>query len=552
MEVLEQIKKLLSERQSFLLEAGAGSGKTRTLIESLKYLIETKSKSLTESNKIIACITYTNVAVDEINERIDNNPLVLALTIHEFLWLLIKNYQKELKHEILKYNMDESRNSIEELDSILRTQTISYSQYGRKFIEGRITHEDVIKFSARIFQKYPKIGKIVANKFPYIFVDEYQDTEERTVKLLLDDLLIKNKGSITLGFFGDSMQKIYNQGVGKIEHKSLIKVNKKDNFRCSKEVIKLLNVIRPELTQNPAGNNKKGSISFISCNEDIENEENYKKTLDFLKNKGWDFEIKKDGLLNTKVLMLTHRGIANKLGYDTVLATYQILGRWGRDRLLNKEELFANFILNKIEKFVELFENKKYGEFIKLLGISDYKIYKHDDKKIINELVNKLILLRKNKTIKEVLDFAFDNNLLVKPIKMIEFIEKLDDDGNENKKLFYESLMNLKYEEFISLYKYIEESTPFSTKHGVKGAEFENVLVVIDDSSWNQYKFNDVFANNTANQNRFNRSKNLLYVCCSRAKNNLVILSLSSMDYPAMTTINSWFNGNTYNIKNIM
>lgn len=195
---------------------------------------------------------------------------------------------------------------------------------------------------------------------------------------------------------------------------------------------------------------------------------------------------------------------------------------------------------------------KKYGEFIKLLGISDYKIYKHDDKKIINELVNKLILLRKNKTIKEVLDFAFDNNLLVKPIKMIEFIEKLDDDGNENKKLFYESLMNLKYEEFISLYKYIEESTPFSTKHGVKGAEFENVLVVIDDSSWNQYKFNDVFANNTANQNRFNRSKNLLYVCCSRAKNNLVILSLSSMDYPAMTTINSWFNGNTYNIKNIM
>lgn len=551
MEVLEQIKKLLSEKESFLLEAGAGSGKTRTLIESLKHLIKKESKSLNDSNKAIACITYTNVAVDEINERIDNNPLVLALTIHEFLWYVIKNYQKELKVEILKYNDDESRNPIEELDSILKSQTISYSQYGRKFIEGRITHEDVIKFSASIFSKYPKIGKIVTNKFPYIFIDEYQDTEEQTVILLLDDLLTKNKGNITLGFFGDSMQKIYNQGVGEIKHKNLVKVTKKDNYRCSKEVIKLLNVIRPELTQNAAGNNKNGSISFINCNNDIANGDNYKKTLDFLKNKGWEFETTKDGVLNTKVLMLTHRGIANKLGYETVLATYQILGRWGRDRLLNKEELFANFILNKIEKFVELFENKKYGEFIKLLGVSDYKIYKHDDKKIINELINNLIDLRKNKTVKEVLDFAFDNNLLVKPIKMIEFIEKLEDEGNENKKDFYESLMNLKYEEFIYLYEYIEESTPFSTKHGVKGAEFENVLVVIDDSSWNQYKFNDVFANNNDNQNRFNRSKNLLYVCCSRAKDNLVILSLSKMDEPAMNTINNWFNGNTYNIENI-
>ncbi|MCX7549675.1 UvrD-helicase domain-containing protein [Xanthomarina sp. F2636L] len=551
MEVLEQIKKLLSEKQSFLLEAGAGSGKTRTLIESLKYLIETKSKSLNDSNKAIACITYTNVAVDEINERIDNNPLVLALTIHEFLWYVIKNYQKELKVEILKYNEDESRKPIEELDTILGSQTITYSQYGRKLIEGRITHEDVIKFSARIFEKYPKMGKIVTNKFPYIFIDEYQDTEEITVKLLLDDLLTKNKGNITLGFFGDSMQKIYNQGVGEIEHENLVMVTKKDNYRCSKEVINLLNVIRPELTQNAAGDNKNGSIFFINCNNDIANADNYKKTLDFLKNKGWEFETDKDGVLNTKVLMLTHRGIANKLGYETILATYQILGRWGRERLLNKEELFANFILNKIEKFVELFEDKKYGEFIKLLGVSDYKIYKHEDKKIISDLVKTLIELRKNKSIKEVLEYVFDNSLLVKPIKMAEFIDKLDDEGNENKKSFYESLMKMKYEEFIYLYKYIEELTPFSTKHGVKGAEFENVLVVIDDDSWNQYKFNDVFANNIENQNRFNRSKNLLYVCCSRAKNNLVILTLSSMDVPAMATINNWFNGSIFNIENL-
>ena len=355
MEVLEQIKQLLDIKQSFILEAGAGSGKTRTLLDSLKYLIDTQSKSLYERNMSIACITYTNVAVNEINERIDNNPLVLALTIHEFLWYVIKNYQKELKIEVLNYNDEESKKPIDDLGSILKTQTIAYSQYGRKFDKGRITHEDVILFSSRIFHKYPKIGKIVTNKFPYIFIDEYQDTEEKTVKLLIDDLLVKNKGEMALGFFGDSMQKIYNQGVGEIENENLISVTKKDNYRCSKEVIKLLNVIRPELTQNAAGDNKEGSISFINCNNDLANIKNYEKTFNYLKNKGWQFGPDKEGVLNTKVLMLTHRGIANKLEYESILSTYQILGRWGRERLLNKEELFANFILNKIEKLVELF-----------------------------------------------------------------------------------------------------------------------------------------------------------------------------------------------------
>ncbi|MDE1206738.1 UvrD-helicase domain-containing protein [Tenacibaculum larymnensis] len=551
MEVLGQIKQLLDNKKSFLLEAGAGSGKTRTLIESIKYLIDTQSKSLFETNKGIACITYTNVAVDEINERIDNHPLVLASTIHEFLWHVIKSYQKELKIEVLKYNDEESRNPIDDLKNLLKTKTIEYSQYGRKFEEGRITHEDVIKFSSRIFNKYPKIGKIVTNKFPYIFIDEYQDTEEKTVKLLVDDLLTKNIGNITLGFFGDSMQKIYNQGIGKIEDKKIINVTKKDNYRCSQKVIDLLNAIRPELIQNAAGNNKKGSVSFLSCNNDLNNPKNYEKTISFLKNKGWEFERGKDGVLKTKILMLTHRGIANKLEYESLLSTYQILGRWGRDRLLNKEDIFASFILNKIEKLIEFFENKKYGEFIKLLGISGYKINKHDDKKIINDLVKNLIELRKNKSIEEVFNFVFDNNLLVKPIKMIEFIDKLEDEGNEVKKNFYESLMKLKYNEFIPFYNYIEELTPFSTKHSVKGTEFENVLVVIDDSSWNQYKFNDVFSNSTVNKNRFNRSKNLLYVCCSRAKDNLVILSLSNMDGTAMTTIKKWFNGNISYIETI-
>lgn len=549
-EVLKQVIEQVENKQSFLLEAGAGSGKTRTLIETLQYILEKYSQQLLKNNKLIACITYTNVAKDEIKERIDNNPLVLVLTIHEFLWYVMKNFQKELKREVLEYNDNQAKNPIENLSEILKYEKIDYSQYGRKFEKGKITHEDVLAFSSKLFSRYTKISQLVGNKFPYIFVDEYQDTEERTVELLIDHLLVRNKGLITIGFFGDSMQKIYNQGIGEIQNNHLKSITKQDNFRCSKAVINLLNKIRPELKQNAAGENLAGSITFYSCNSDLQSQNNFKKVLNDLENKGWDFQHNEAGLLDAKILFLTHRGIGAKLGYQKLLRVYNIIP-FGRDQLFNKDELFSRFILDKVEKLVELFNQKRYGEFISILGIEDYKINRHSDKQKIADLMSKLEKKRNDQSIGEVLEFVFENHLLSKPAKIEEFIEKLNDEGNDNKKEFYEALMKVKYSEIISLYEYIEESTPFSTKHGVKGAEFKNVLVVIDDASWNQYKFNDVFAGNMANPGRFDRTRNLLYVCCSRAKDNLAVLSLSEMDDKALKTINSWFQKNVIEINMI-
>src|SRR3954468_24601234 len=99
---LEKVIECIEAGKSFIVEAGAGSGKTWTLIERLKQILATKSLMLEKANQKIACITYTNVAKDQIIERIENNPLVLVLTIHEFLWFVMKNNQKELKEEILK------------------------------------------------------------------------------------------------------------------------------------------------------------------------------------------------------------------------------------------------------------------------------------------------------------------------------------------------------------------------------------------------------------------------------------------------------------------
>ena len=86
----------LQEHRSFLLEAGAGAGKTYSLVEVLKHLIEREGPRLRRNHQRIACITYTNAATDVINSRIDSNPLVFVDTIHAFCWSLVRKFQPAL------------------------------------------------------------------------------------------------------------------------------------------------------------------------------------------------------------------------------------------------------------------------------------------------------------------------------------------------------------------------------------------------------------------------------------------------------------------------
>lgn len=542
---LKKIISCLDRKQSFILEAAAGSGKTWTLIESLKYLLVRNERELKKRKQGIACITFTNIAKNEISKRIDFNPLVLVYTIHEYLWSVIKHYPNELKREIFELNAA-SKEPIKDLEVVLRNTTLIYSQYGSNYAEGRLFHEDIIKLSKALFSKYLKISKIVSSQYPFIFIDEYQDTEKAVVELLLDGLLMNNIGKITLGFFGDSMQTIYNNGNGKIESPLLETVTKEENYRCSKEVISLLNKVRINLTQFPAGTNLNGSVSFYHCNGSQNNDVNLKTVQRHLTEiQGWA-EI-------SKILMLTHKNIANNLNYGQLIAAYELKGRFGRDRLYNRDEVFANFMLGKIEYLSTLHGQADYGELVSFLGTESCKLAKHSDKEKFQTRMTELNHLRQNGTIKDVLDFVF-TDFLAKPkrIKEFEFSisqDVLDEHSQKNKK-FYDALMQVPYIEVTRLHDFIQESTPFSTKHGVKGAEFDNVLIVIDDSSWNQYKFDAVFAGDTS-KSQYERSLNLFYVCCSRAKNNLSVLFLSDLSSKALGTANLWFQNRIYSVSEL-
>lgn len=103
----------------------------------------------------------------------------------------------------------------------------------------------------------------------------------------------------------------------------------------------------------------------------------------------------------------------------------------------------------------------------------------------------------------------------------------------------------IKYSEVITLTNYINDKTPFSTKHGVKGAEFENVLVVCG-RGWNQYNWNQMLEwSNTAVPDEkidtFERNRNLFYVACSRPKKRLAILFTQQLSSLGITTLKKWF-----------
>lgn len=97
---LQQIMRHIKNGDNFLLSGGAGSGKTYTLVQVIKQIIKENP------NTKIACMTYTNAAVKEIDERVNNKNLSVS-TIHDFLWDNIKHFQKELKSSLIDLANDE-------------------------------------------------------------------------------------------------------------------------------------------------------------------------------------------------------------------------------------------------------------------------------------------------------------------------------------------------------------------------------------------------------------------------------------------------------------
>ena len=512
--VIEQILECLTDKQNILLSGGAGSGKTHTLIQTLNSVFK---YSPTAS---VACITYTNVAANEIKERSPYSKLHVS-TIHDFLWDIIKGYQKNIKQTVL---------ALLEAEKLSRGTGIPYSgedditgdsfaivEYRsyRKIEKGIVSHDDVLKIANYMFEKYPLLSKILCDKYDYIFIDEYQDTQKLVVEIFLKHIKPKAKGVLCIGFFGDKMQSIYDTGVQDIQafvdSGDVKEIIKSDNYRCSIAVINLLNNIRSDIKQSPAKKlddgsvgNKIGSAVFIHSREEFDLE--MFKHSKFVS--GWDF----DNPVQTKVLFLTHRLIARRMGFEELLGSYGYT-----DNLIgNEPDRLASHLL-KITGILHYYEEKSYRNVIEDL---QYRVKSISDKGRISKLLNEL-LNNQDINIKTMIE-RFDRE------KLIRIDDRLGEYATNNKET-YDKVMALPFTQAMAYFNYYNNFSPYSTQHGIKGAEFDNVLVVLDNGNWNNYNFKYYFEKTSEKERIISRTERIYYVCCSRTKDNFVVF------YPSPT-----------------
>jgi DNA helicase-2/ATP-dependent DNA helicase PcrA len=557
---LSMIFECLDGGKSFLLEAGAGSGKTYSLVEALRYLIRKRGSDLARRNGKIACITYTNVASDEIKSRIDSHPAVVSSTIHAFCWSLIKDFQPFLRSELP--SLPNWKDRLDEGGGVANRE-IEYELGfpSAKQEDGKISlhHDDVLAFSVRLIGQ-PKFRRLLVARYPVLFIDEYQDTNKEFVDALREHFLGKEESPL-IGFFGDHWQKIYAAGSGKIEHPELVTIEQKANFRSVQPVVDVLNRMRPELPQACAEPDSEGFAAAFHSNDwvgarrtgqggghwtdDLPAEAAHAH-LEALRAKlegdGWDFSADK-----TKILMLTHNLLAAEQGYDRIAKVFS-----RNESFIKKEDRHIKFLLEVVEPVSVAYEAGRFGEMFAALDTRTPIIRSYAQKAEWIRDMSVLIGLRANGTVGDVLDHlkATKRPRLPDAVERREreLAEWVAEAGAEEPSTIsrLRNLRGIPYQQVVALSRFVDDHTPFSTKHGVKGAEFENVLVVAG-RGWNHYNFNQLLewlqnpASVPADRSAFERNRNLFYVACSRPKKRFAVLFTQRLSAAALAKLSALF-----------
>jgi DNA helicase-2/ATP-dependent DNA helicase PcrA len=290
---------------------------------------------------------------------------------------------------------------------------------------------------------------------------------------------------------------------------------------------------------------------------------------------GWIFE----GDSNAKILVLANSRVAQRAGFGNLYSIFSTrFGQSTKERLLDRNHHLVTFFVGTIDKktsqerriglehLIGFWNDGNQNEvirFIKKNGTILNGEFKHSHKKQISEFLEMLSLNRKDWKIKDVYEFASSKGLLFNK-KFTEFIERLsiapEDLTEEEKerlsrdKILYDSFMDLSYTELLKFWEHVQNNTVFSTKHGTKGEEYRNVLSVIDDTEWvQQYNFKNFFNDSEETSERKLRTRNLFYVECSRAIENLIVLCLSDLDAAAIANVISWFgNDNVFDVEEFL
>ncbi|MBQ2788074.1 MAG: ATP-dependent helicase, partial [Thermoguttaceae bacterium] len=402
-------------------------------------------------------------------------------------------------------------------------------------------HSDVLDLFCRLLDR-PKFRRVFADKYPLILIDEYQDSYKPLVDRFIEYFIAQDRGS-QFGFFGDAWQTIYssNNACGLIECEKLEVIQKNANFRSAPKIVDVLNRLRPELPQRSAVDGFEGEVYVVTC-DDFKGERRAERA--FQGDLPEDELKERLNLLNKRVnatsspgetlktLMITHKVLATQQGYDRLL---NILD----DGFRNKDDAFLLFFMNVVEPiYAALTEENTRGLF-DALGVRRYPITRKSEKTQWKTLRQNLEEARERKTL-DVLNVVAESKLVPIPPKVEEHLRRFRVEPDAiyvaKTSATLRDLFDLEYRQFCNAINFLRPESAFSTEHGVKGEEYDNVIFVIS-KGWNQYQFETyapmitgVVAVPKGKEEAFERNRNLFYVSCSRAKKRLILFVSLTID----------------------
>ncbi len=332
---------------NFKVFAGPGAGKTYFLIKNIIETIKNSLKLKGNNNRKILCITYTNVAVDEIKRRLgDYKKYVEVSTIHSFLYeyvikpyqaqlkavikqvynceipremnmyprpegfglltklkksefieLLKEKYQLEIAADVTKKKLSEYVIDLKEINTypfqalnneprIINSLNLSDEEALKLKTaiwkeEGVLDFDEILYFSYVLLKNFKFISYDIQYHFPYILIDEYQDTNPIQNEMIK---IISSNKNVSIGVVGDVAQSIYGfQGAVYKEFKEFdtsIKHCKKfvidGNRRSNKNIVNFLNYVRKtddDLNEQQCITNihNESKVKFVTTeNDDID------------------------------------------------------------------------------------------------------------------------------------------------------------------------------------------------------------------------------------------------------------------------------------------
>lgn len=651
-EILNQLFRYSDKFESAVFNSGAGSGKTFALVECLKYIVEKNRGRLKDHNQKIACITYTNVAANNIKEQIGASDIVDITTIHDRIWHIISGQQSAL----LSLHIEKLDNEVEELDEqllnnsdyekyrelnkdlqehffqlMLKNKNIYNKAYHlkakefkdampveiredyatlisnvskfkglvdklfkkkrdldclEKIIKGekgykevsydpmynrdrldkmRISHDTLLEYGFTLIQKYPKMRQIVIDSYPYILIDEYQDTANIVVKIMnsIEQYAKEIKHDIFIAYFGDSLQNIYDTGVGtklKQLHPNLATVTKLYNRRSYTEVIDVANKVRnDEIHQKSIySDSQGGSVKLYSGNQAV-----VSKFIDLCV-KQWDIDMKNP----LHCLFATNQMVADYSGFSNVYMAFKNAGVYQGIgyKQLNTELLSHDIIrLGKVQSllyrlikvYTEVKEKKQALRDI--LPTVEFRNMSFVDLKnliimlqslkgnTLDELLVDMLgkyKMSSDKTYKLIIEKIFDIDEISYEGVLKYFLNSLYDSYNEEMetKQIIGEILNLKITEILCWFHYVNRDENkeiyYHTFHSTKGLEYENVIIILGKDFGQDKGLFELFfkeygkdiVQDLPKHERYERGRNILYVVVTRAIRNLRILYIDDLD----------------------